>query len=125
MMAIARLAAVSLDTDDPAGLADFYRQLLELRVMWESADFVALQGAGVALTMQRVADHRAPDWPATNVPKQLHLELAVTDLDAAQQRAVELGALVADEQPRPDGWRVMIDPSGHPFCLSAMLPEDL
>lgn len=124
-MAIARLAAVSLDTDDPAGLADFYRQLLELRVMWESADFVALQGAGVALTMQRVADHRAPDWPATNVPKQLHLELAVTDLDAAQQRAVELGALVADEQPRPDGWRVMIDPSGHPFCLSAMLPEDL
>ena len=124
-MAIARLAAVSLDTDDPAGLAEFYRQLLELRVMWESADFVALQGAGVILTMQRVAEHRAPDWPGAGVPKQLHLELAVTDLDAAQQRAVELGAVAAAEQPRPDGWRVMIDPSGHPFCLSAMMPEDL
>ena len=30
MPAIGRLAAISLDTSDPAGLADFYRQLLDL-----------------------------------------------------------------------------------------------
>jgi predicted enzyme related to lactoylglutathione lyase len=57
-------------------------------------------------------------WPDPREPKRIHLDLAVDDLDAAQQRAVELGAKVADPQPAPDRWRVMIDPAGHPFCLS-------
>ena len=87
MTANARLGGVSLDGDDPKSLAQFWRDLLELEVMFESADFVALKGAGVLITTQRVADHQPPDWPETTVPKQIHLELAVTDLDAVEMRA--------------------------------------
>jgi len=123
MTAAVRLGGVSLDGDDPKSLASFWRDLLELEVMFESEDFVALKGAGVLITTQRVANHQAPDWPETTVPKQIHLELAVTDLDAVEERAVELGAVKSKTQPNPDVWRVLQDPAGHPFCLTTMIPK--
>lgn len=121
MPPIARLAAVSLDAFDPAGLAAFYRALLDLEIVVESEDFVALRGAGVLLTTQRVESHRPPDWPSGPTPKQLHLELAVDDLDAAETAAVALGARRADAQPNPAHWRVLLDPAGHPFCLTTLI----
>jgi len=122
MTAVARLTAISLDAADPAGLAAFFRELLELEVMFESADFVALKGAAVLLTVQRVADHVAPDWPSGPAGKQLHLELAVDDLDGSEAAAVALGARKAAEQPAPDKWRVLLDPAGHPFCITSLIP---
>jgi hypothetical protein len=120
---LARLGGVSLDTDDPRSLAAFWCDLLELEVMFESEDFVALKGAGVLITTQRVADHQAPDWPETGIPKQIHFELAVTDLDAVEGRAIELGAVKSETQPNPGVWRVLHDPAGHPFCLTTMIPD--
>ncbi|HEY0560821.1 MAG TPA: VOC family protein [Frankiaceae bacterium] len=122
-MSAIRLAAVSLDAADPAALGAFWRQLLDVQEFFASDDFVALKGAGVLLTVQRVADHRPPDWPSGPVPKQLHLELAVDDLAAAEQRALQLGARRADEQPAPDKWLVLLDPAGHPFCITTLIPE--
>ncbi|MDP9183529.1 MAG: VOC family protein [Actinomycetota bacterium] len=123
MTAIARLAGVSLDAADPAPLAEFYCRLLGLEVMLEADDFIALKGAGILLTAQRVADHVPPDWPAGSVPKQLHLELAVDDLDAAETAAVALGATRTAEQPSPAQWRVLLDPAGHPFCITTLIPD--
>jgi catechol 2,3-dioxygenase-like lactoylglutathione lyase family enzyme len=122
-MPIARLGAVSLDAAEPEPLAAFYRELLGLETMWDSDDFIALRGAGTLITVQRVEDHRPVQWPAGDVPKQLHLELAVDDLDAAQAAALELGADLAAQQPSPERWRVLIDPAGHPFCLTVLIPE--
>ena len=119
-----RLAAVSLDSSDPAALADFYRQLLGLELYFESEDFVALKGAGILLTTQRVADHVPPDWPGAAVPKQIHLELAVQDLETAVAVALALGATRPDQQPNPEHWRVLIDPAGHPFCITTLIPDD-
>jgi hypothetical protein len=124
MTAVARLAAVSLDSSDPAVLAEFYRQLLDLELMFESDDFVALKGAGVYLTTQRVEDHQPPTWPDAGVPKQMHLELAVSDLDAAEAGALALGATKPEAQPNPGTWRVLADPDGHPFCLTTLIPDD-
>ena len=62
-------------------------------------------------------DYEPPAWPNEHGSKQFHFDLAVTDLDAAQEAAVELGATVADPQPG-ETWRVLLDPSGHPFCLT-------
>jgi hypothetical protein len=123
-MTTARLAAISLDGPDPAALAAFYRQLLDLEVWFESEEFIALKGAAVHITVQKVADHRPPDWPSGPVPKQLHLELAVTDLEQAEAEALALGAVKADVQPSPDSWRVLLDPAGHPFCITTLIPED-
>ncbi|MCU1573784.1 MAG: hypothetical protein JWO93_1866 [Micrococcaceae bacterium] len=122
MAAIASLAAVSVDCADPAELSRFYKQLLGAEVFYESEDFVALRGAGVLLTLQRVANHREPDWPEGAVPKQLHLEFAVGDLDQAEEAAIAIGARKAPAQPSPDRWRVLIDPAGHPFCLMHPIP---
>jgi hypothetical protein len=46
----------------------------------------------------------------------LHLDIGVTDLDAAVEDAVALGAEVHTHQPQDDV-RVLLDPAGHPFCL--------
>lgn len=124
MTRIARLAAVSLDCADPASLATFYAALTGGEIAFSSDDFVAVQGPAVWVTVQRVADHQPPTWPAAGIPKQTHLDFAVADLDAAQQAAEELGARVAEEQPAPDRWRVLLDPAGHPFCFTTLLPVD-
>lgn len=123
MTAIARLASVSLDAADPGRLAEFYRGLLELENLFENEDFIALKGAGVFLTVQRVADHVPPDWPEGRVPKQMHLDLSVDDLDGAERAALSLGATRPDDQPNPDKWRVLIDPAGHPFCFTTLIPD--
>lgn len=118
-----RVGAVSVDCPDPAALAEFYKNVLDLEVMFASDEFIALQGAAVLLTFQRVADHTPPTWPEGAVPKQLHLELAVSDLDSQEARILALGATKADVQPNPDNWRVLIDPAGHPFCITNLIPD--
>ncbi len=53
----------------------------------------------------------------------MHFDLAVRDLEAAQAEAVRLGATLAAAQPAPGRWRVLLDPAGHPFCLSTQIPD--
>jgi hypothetical protein len=123
MAAIARLGGVSLDSSEPELLATFYRELLGLEVFFEAEEFIVLKGAAVLLAVARVEDHQPPDWPGPGVPKQVHLELAVDDLDTAEAGALALGATKPDTQPGSDMWRVLIDPAGHPFCLTTLIPE--
>ncbi len=123
MAAIAQLGAVSLDSSDPAGLSTCYRQMLDLEVYFESEGFVALKGAGILLTMQKVDDYSPPDWPTGPAPKQIHLELSVDDLDRAETKALAVGARKADSQPNPEVWRVLLAPAGHPFCITTLIPD--
>ena len=46
----------------------------------------------------------------------MHLDIGVSDLEAAVHDAVALGAELQTHQPQDDV-RVMLDPAGHPFCL--------
>jgi catechol 2,3-dioxygenase-like lactoylglutathione lyase family enzyme len=123
MTAIARLGAISLDAPDPAALARFYREILDIETFFESPDFVALKGASTLLTFHRVAGLPAASWPEGPFPKHFHLDLAVDDLDVAEKAALAAGATKPEHQPAPDRWRVLIDPAGHPFCLSNQIPE--
>jgi hypothetical protein len=115
---------VSLDTTDPPALASFYCQLLDYCIVFESESFIALKGAGVGLSVQQVNDYRAPDWPDTQIPKQIHFGIAVKDLEVAEMTAPSLGATKASVQPSPQRWRVLLDPAGHPFCITTLIPED-
>lgn len=76
-----------------------------------------LSGPSNALGFGRVEDFQAPAWPNQYGTKQFHFDLAVADLDDAANRAVSLGATMPAEQPG-ETWRVLLDPSGHPFCLT-------
>lgn len=115
-----RLGAVAVDCPDPAALADFYREVLGAKVVLSTPDIVALEGPGVLLTFERVEDHQPPTWPDGPVPKQLHLDFAVANLDHEEARIVALGATAAEVQPNPEKWRVLIDPAGHPFCITVL-----
>ena len=115
--AIARLAMVTLDTADPAASAAFWSGMLGWEVTYSEGDYAMLTGPSNALGFGRIEGYVAPEWPNENGSKQFHFDLAVDDLDAAQEAAVELGATVADPQPS-ETWRVLLDPSGHPFCLT-------
>lgn len=70
------------------------------------------------IEFQGLADYARPVWPNDRGTQQMmmHLDIAVDDVDVAVARAVELGAVAAAHQPH-EGQRVMLDPSGHPFCL--------
>jgi glyoxalase superfamily protein len=68
--------------------------------------------------MMRVADYAPPTWPGPGQRQQMHLDVSVTDLDVAVKRAIEMGAREADHQAGPSVWRVLLDPAGHPFCLT-------
>ncbi|MDN5757355.1 MAG: VOC family protein [Tomitella sp.] len=122
---VAPLASISIDCPDPDALAPFYMRLLGLVEAFATPDrgVVSLSGAGPMLTLIRVDDYEPPSWPNGPQRQQLHLDLAAQDLEADVAAAVDIGAREADFQPAPDRWRVLIDPAGHPFCLSAMRPD--
>lgn len=114
------MSATVLDAPEPRALAAFYAELLGWRTVEESADWVVLRpaGGGLGLSFQREPRHVRPTWPVEQGAQgmQLHLDLEVDDLEAEVQRAVRLGAAVAEHQPQ-ELVRVLLDPAGHPFCL--------
>ncbi|MFE6483791.1 VOC family protein [Streptomyces sp. NPDC057757] len=116
---VARYLAVTFDCPDPTELARFYSEVLSLPVIRSTDDFalVAREGSP-GLGFYRLDDYQRPTWPDSSVPKQAHLELGVDDLDAAQTRLFALGAVAADGQPMPGRRRVLLDPAGHPFCIT-------
>src|ERR1700722_4478867 len=122
-MALARLGSISLDCADPARLASFWAELLGGEVAFTSDDFVAVKTDRGWISTVRTGDYQPPTWPEGDRPKQIHLDLAGDDLDPAEAEAIRLGARVAAPQPAPDRWRVLLDPAGHPFCLSSQIPE--
>jgi hypothetical protein len=116
-----RVAAVSLDCADPSELAGFYQRLLGGEILWAHADSVGVRAAQVVLVAQRVTPYIRPEWPGSSV---VHLDLdAAPNLEAATASAVQLGAKLAQSQPDPR-WNVLLDPAGHPFCITTLTPPD-
>ncbi|WP_217143322.1 VOC family protein [Streptomyces sp. AC627_RSS907] len=118
-----RYSAVTFDCPDPAELARFYGEALALPVVYSTDDFVLLGGTrdgAPGLGFNRLADYRRPTWPDPAQEKQAHIDLGVDDLDRAEARLLALGATKPDFQPAPDRWRVLLDPAGHPFCVSTV-----
>ncbi|MBI5285121.1 MAG: VOC family protein [Chloroflexi bacterium] len=115
-----RLATVNIDCADAQAMADFYGRLLGWGVTYRDHDFVLMRdpAGGTGLSFQQREGYRPPVWPERpgEQDKMIHLDIKVTDLEAAVAHALDAGARLAEYQPRPD-LRVLLDPSGHPFCL--------
>ncbi|MBL8931698.1 MAG: VOC family protein [Kineosporiaceae bacterium] len=115
-MAIARFPVVVLDCPDPKVLAEFYGALLDW-TLEPGDDFWFVRAEyGDALGFQKVEHYAPPRWPGQEVPQQMHLDVVVDDLDAAEAAVVDLGATKHEHQPGTT-FRVFLDPAGHPFCL--------
>ncbi len=88
---------------------------------FSSDDFVMLSEQGApGLGFNRLADYRRPTWPDPSQEKQARLDFGVDDLETAEARLLALGATKAEFQLDPDRWRVLLDPAGHPFCVSTL-----
>ncbi|WP_251023849.1 VOC family protein [Arthrobacter sp. ISL-65] len=70
-----------------------------------------------------MTEYVAPSWPEGPHHQQLHLDIAVDELESATDVALALGATPAKHQPAPEQWRVLLDPVGHPFCFAAVRPD--
>ncbi|MFF0156921.1 VOC family protein [Streptomyces sp. NPDC005263] len=117
-----RYSAVTFDCPDPAVLARFYGEVLGLPMLFSTDHFVLLgQEGGAGLGFNRLDDYRRPTWPDSSQEKQAHIEVGVDDLDAAEAQLLTLGAVKPQSQPDPDRWRVLLDPAGHPFCISTLV----
>lgn len=108
------IMGITLDCPDASALAQFWASLLGEPVAYDS-DGIAMLGGDKPVLFQQVENYRPPAWPDPKRPQQLHLDLMVRDLDAAEAAALKLGATRL-----PGGsetFRVFADPVGHPFCL--------
>ncbi|TWE12846.1 VOC family protein [Rudaeicoccus suwonensis] len=122
--AVGVLASVSLECADTVELADFYRRLFDGSEFFRAPDgsVICISTGTVYLTAMRVAGYVAPTWPAPGAGGIVHLDVAVDDLAQSVERTIALGATEADHQPQPALFRVMLDPAGHPFCLTTARP---
>lgn len=118
-MAVAAFPSVVLDCPDASALATFYSAVLGWTVSVNEgwADIRPDDGNN-CISFQQVENYRAPEWPGQSLPQQMHLDLMVRDLDAAEAAVLELGARKSEVQPGTT-FRVFLDPAGHPFCLCA------
>jgi predicted enzyme related to lactoylglutathione lyase len=120
---IGSLRAVALDAPDIERLATFY----ELLAGWQRVpdddeeDWITLDsGDGWRIGLQQAIDHVPAHWPDQNHPQQAHLDFRVPDIDAAAERAQQLGATLLRRNER---WHTLADPAGHPFDLY-LTPDD-
>ncbi|HEU4568778.1 MAG TPA: VOC family protein [Marmoricola sp.] len=115
-MSIARNPNLVLDCPDPSALATFYGTMLDWKVSSDDGWADIRSDDGQCLSFQQVADYTPPRWPGQEVPQQMHLDVYVDGLDAAEKAVLELGATKHEHQPGTT-FRVFLDPAGHPFCL--------
>ena len=111
------IGMINIDSSDAAAAGRFWAALTGWEVVASGDGYAMVSGGGHNLGFGTVPGYQPPAWPNEHGSKQFHLDLACEDMTATEAKAVELGATVVDPQPG-ETWRVLLDPSGHPFCLT-------
>lgn len=115
---IGKLETVVLDTRDPHALAEFYKRVLGAKTHYEEPNWVTIvDGDGRKVSFQTSPEHQAPKFPDPAGDQQLHLDIRVEDVDAAERQVLDLGATRVLDATEDTTFRVFRDPAGHPFCL--------
>lgn len=111
---------ISIDCRNPDLTRDFYHSLTgwEKRAMYGCPALIA-ENCLVILFMQCDFDYIPPVWPEESgkQQKQMHFNFQVSDLPAAVEEAIKIGATKPQSQYGGDHFVTLIDPEGHPFCL--------
>ncbi|TNM64418.1 VOC family protein [Streptomyces sp. NP160] len=116
--------SIAFDAADIAAESRFWADLLDGEVVRTDHDWHTVQfpeGSGVPdVCVQLSPDHVPPTWPDPAVRQQVHLDVDVEDVRAAEEEALAKGARLVQETAPLDadeGFRVYASPAGHPFCL--------
>ena len=118
--------ALTIDSEDPDKLADFWCRALGYEVTYRSDE-------GEAEREVAIESPERKGWPILfvdvhderKVKNRLHLDLRPDDQDAEVARLEELGAKRIDIGQGPEvTWVVMADPEGNEFCILRARPPD-
>lgn len=107
------LDSIAIDCPDAHELAAFYAQLLGVA---QRNDAIHVRDGNLEIWFQQVEGYQSPTWPTQERGQQVHLDFGVSDVDAAIERAVQLGAILT-ERREDYHYPILLDPVGHPFCL--------
>ena len=108
--------ATTIDCSDHTRLAEFYAELLGWVVQYSDETVAYIAGEDGKLGFQKVAGHPALQ---NEIGKQFQLDFAVTDINAAAQLAIKLGAHKLPASEGSQAYRAYRDPEGYTFCLAA------
>lgn len=113
------LDSICLDCewDQVPAMVQFYADLLGYEAQPLDDSMPLVIGPNNTISFQPVNGYLPPTWPTETRGQQFHLDLIVRDLDAAITYARSIGAVDAPAQ-FGHTWHVMLDPAGHPFCLT-------
>ena len=109
-----RVQEVVFDCADPAGLAEFWAQVLDARWGMVDSEWAVVDSKPVMLGFQKVPE------PKQSPKNRLHLDVQVGDALAAAERAEALGARrtgFARLGEDGNGFVVLQDPEGNEFCF--------
>jgi hypothetical protein len=114
-----RFSELVVDCRDPEALAAFWAAVLDYVVLSREEGAVEIgPAAGFGGAAPTLVFGPVPD--PTPGKLRLHIDVNATDRDqdAEMQRLLDLGAVPADVgQSGDEGWHVLADPEGNPFCL--------
>lgn len=119
---IKSIVGIAFDCPNANELADFYVNISGWEKEISGDEFAAIRTPeGILLVFQTVENHTSPVWPWENGKQQqmAHIDFMVDDLKAAEALALKYGATKAMTQYY-DTSTVMLDPAGHPFCLTTV-----
>ena len=118
-MPVGRFLFATVDCLDPGPLAVFWAEVLgtEVDTTMDEGRYVFLKGGeGLpVLCFQRVPEAKAGK-------SRIHLDVSVTDLEAATARVLDLGGgWPGRVEQRLEGftWRTLCDPEGNEFDIAA------
>jgi predicted enzyme related to lactoylglutathione lyase len=110
---VGTLYAITMDVNDLEACARFWSQVLGVDILYQNEKYLRLgqKGERPTLLLQKVPEPH-------KVKNRVHIDLDVSDLDAAIRRVQELGGSKL-RQISEYGivWAVMADPDGNEFCL--------
>lgn len=113
----AQITTVMFNSERPEELVEFWSKLLEVQAHPHNSNtehiwlFPQVEG-GFKLGFQRVKKKSIGN-------AEIHIDIAVKNLDEVENQAVSLGGSVVSRTRIPNGfeWRVLEDPQGNPFCI--------
>jgi hypothetical protein len=116
-----KIGWLTVDSHDPKKLGEWWKEALDLEIVFEDDDEYAVTGKGRMGGQWNILFYRAPD--DKKVKNRLHLDLIPdTDREAEVARLEALGATRADIGQKDVTWTVMADPEGNEFCV--LSPRD-